>query len=71
MDFLIKNGALRQVKGQFEDLCIVNKKSHKGYKQRYVTTPVYNYLQRLWKEKQKELNKSKEELNSNSNTDKS
>lgn len=54
MDLLIEHGLLRQVKGQYPDLTIVNKKQHKGYKQRYCTDPVYWSLQSLKKKLQKQ-----------------
>lgn len=68
MDYLIKKGALRQQKGNFgEDLIVTGKFSIGRRKQRFLTTPMYNYLLRL-KEKDKQglvLNLNLDKVKSN------
>jgi len=49
MDLMIKNGILRQVKGQFPDLIIVGSQHNKSHKQRFITDPCYWQLMSLKK----------------------
>jgi len=56
MDYLIKKRALRQSKGNFgEDLIVIGKFSIGRRKQRFLTTPMYNYLLRLKEKDRQEL----------------
>jgi hypothetical protein len=60
-NFLIEKGILKQSKGSYGDSLIIIGKFGSGLKkQRYITTPTYNYLLRLQEQKVTDINKVKD-----------
>ena len=76
MDYLISNLVLKQIHGDYGDNLIVTGKFGSGKKkQRFVTTPTYNYLLRLQENDKLDINKIKDNQKylfskSNNNKDK-
>lgn len=61
MDYLIQKCVLKQTHGNYGDNLIITGKFGNGRgKQRYVTTPVYNYLLRLQEQDKHDINKVKD-----------
>jgi len=61
MDYLISNLVLKQIHGDYGDNLIVTGKFGSGKKkQRFVTTPTYNYLLRLQENDKLDINKIKD-----------
>lgn len=54
MNLLIEKGILRKRRGKIIDLTIVGKNHNKERKQRYITDPAFEALQRLRQEMLKE-----------------
>lgn len=61
MDYLISKNILKQTHGNYGDSLIVTGKFGKGRgKQRFVTTPTYNYLLRLQEKDKQDVNNIKD-----------
>lgn len=61
MNYLISKNILKQTHGNYGDDLIVTGKFGKGRcKQRYLTTPLYNYLLRLQEKDKQDVNKIKD-----------
>ena len=61
MEYLISKGILKQTYGSYGDnLIVTGTYGNSRGKTRYVTTPIYNYLQRLKLEETSDFNKIKD-----------
>ena len=61
MDYLIERNILKQTHGNYGDNLIVTGKFGSGKKkQRFVTTPTYNYLLRLQENDKQDISKIKD-----------